>query len=162
MDEAEIRPYGQLEFSYGLRTLLAVPLKMYYRKDDGAISMFRPLTTLPVSIKVQSALSSSDSGEIFMGGLKKLLEIDADWVPNAEDRNFTFVRFCLLLSGFIAFTSGDNCFLYYHLPVGPYSGSVKVKIEQEFTRATGGVLDAKAAGNYGRLSGKSHQEDITK
>ena len=39
----------------------------------------------------------------------------------------------------------------YHLSVGPYySGSVKVKIEQEYTRATGGGIGyTKAAGNYG-------------
>ena len=33
--------------------------------------------------------------ELFMGGLKKLLEIDSDWVPDAEDHSYIFVRFYL-------------------------------------------------------------------
>ncbi|MDG1186246.1 MAG: branched chain amino acid aminotransferase, partial [Schleiferiaceae bacterium] len=45
--EPEIRPYGQLEFSYGLHALhygqSAFEGMKAYRKDDGTISMFRPL-----------------------------------------------------------------------------------------------------------------------
>ena len=45
--EPEIRPYGQLEFSYGLHALhygqSAFEGMKAYRKDDGGISMFRPL-----------------------------------------------------------------------------------------------------------------------
>ena len=155
--EPEIRPYGQLEFSYGLHALhygqSAFEGMKAYRKDDGGISMFRPLDNFARLNKSADRLMMPQiPEEIFMGGLKKLLEIDADWVPNAEDHSLYIRPFLFASSEFIAARQSDNyTFCIITCPVGPYySGSVKVKIEQEFTRATGGGIGyTKAAGNYG-------------
>lgn len=155
--EPEIRPYGQLEFSYGLHALhygqSAFEGMKAYRKDDGGISMFRPLDNFARLNKSAERLMMPQVPEdIFMGGLKKLLEIDADWVPNAENHSLYIRPFLFASSEFIAARQSDNyTFCIITCPVGPYySGSVKVKIEQEYTRATGGGIGyTKAAGNYG-------------
>ena len=155
--EPEIRPYGQLEFSYGLHALhygqSAFEGMKAYRKDDGAISMFRPLDNFArLNKSAERLMMPQIPEEIFMGGLKKLLEIDADWVPNAEDHSLYIRPFLFASSEFIAARQSDDyTFCIITCPVGPYySGSVKVKIEQEYTRATGGGIGyTKAAGNYG-------------
>jgi len=155
--EPEIRPYGQLEFSYGLHALhygqSAFEGMKAYRKDDGGISMFRPLDNFArLNKSAERLMMPQIPEEIFMGGLKKLLEIDADWVPNAEDHSLYIRPFLFASSEFIAARQSDDyTFCIITCPVGPYySGSVKVKIEQEYTRATGGGIGyTKAAGNYG-------------
>ena len=155
--EPEIRPYGQLEFSYGLHALhygqSAFEGMKAYRKDDGGISMFRPLDNFArLNKSAERLMMPQVPEEVFMGGLKKLLEIDADWVPNAEDHSLYIRPFLFASSEFIAARQSDNyTFCIITCPVGPYySGSVKVKIEQEYTRATGGGIGyTKAAGNYG-------------
>ena len=75
--EPEIRPYGQLEFSYGLHALhygqSAFEGMKAYRKDDGAISMFRPLDNFArLNKKCRAPYDASDSEEIFIRRLEKL------------------------------------------------------------------------------------------
>lgn len=155
--EPEIRPYGQLEFSYGLHALhygqSAFEGMKAYRKDDGTISMFRPLDNFARLNKSGARLMMPQiPEELFMNGLTKLLEIDSNWVPAAEDHSLYIRPFLFASSEFIAARQSDDyTFCIITSPVGPYySGSVKVKIEQEFTRATGGGIGyTKAAGNYG-------------
>ena len=155
--EPEIRPYGQLEFSYGLHALhygqSAFEGMKAYRKNDGTVSMFRPLDNFARLNKSAERLMMPQIPEdIFMGGLVKLLEIDADWVPGEEDHSLYIRPFLFASSEFIAARQSDDyTFCIITSPVGPYyNGSVKVKIEQEYTRATGGGIGfTKAAGNYG-------------
>lgn len=115
--------------------------------------MFRPLDNFArLNKSAERLMMPQIPEEIFMGGLKKLLEIDADWVPNAEDHSLYIRPFLFASSEFIAARQSDDyTFCIITCPVGPYySGSVKVKIEQEYTRATGGGIGyTKAAGNYG-------------
>ena len=155
--EPEIRPYGQLEFSYSLHALhygqAAFEGMKAYRKEDGTISMFRPLDNFARLNKSAERLMMPQVPEnIFMNGLKKLLEIDAPWVRSAEDHSLYIRPFLFASSEFIAARQSDDyTFCILTCPVGPYySGTVKVKIEQEYTRATGGGIGyTKAAGNYG-------------
>ena len=50
--------------------------------------MFRPLDNFArLNKSAERLMMPQIPEEIFMGGLKKLLEIDADWVPNAEDHS---------------------------------------------------------------------------
>ncbi|MGB0508806.1 MAG: branched chain amino acid aminotransferase, partial [Schleiferiaceae bacterium] len=111
--EPEIRPYGQLEFSYGLHALhygqSAFEGMKAYRKDDGGISMFRPLDNFArLNKSAERLMMPQIPEEIFMGGLKKLLEIDADWVPNAEDHSLYIRPFLFASSEFIAARQSDN------------------------------------------------------
>lgn len=155
--EPEIRPFGKLEFSYGLHALhygqSAFEGMKAYRKDDGSISMFRPLDNFArLNRSAERLLMPQIPEEIFMSGLTKLLQIDADWVPSAPDHSLYIRPFLFASSEFIAARQSDDyTFCILTSPVGPYySGSVKVKIEQEYTRATGGGIGyTKAAGNYG-------------
>ncbi len=154
--EPEIKPFGQLSFSYGLHALhygqSAFEGMKAYRKDDGSVAMFRAIDNYKRLNKSAERLMMPQIPEdIFMNGLKKLLQIDAQWVPNEEDHSLYIRPFLFASSEFIAARHSDNyTFCIITSPVGPYySGSVKVKIEQEFTRATtGGIGYTKAAGNY--------------
>lgn len=154
--EPEIKPFGQLNFSYGLHALhygqSAFEGMKAYRKDDGSIAMFRAIDNYKRLNKSAERLMMPQIPEsIFMDGLKKLLQIDAQWVPDEEDHSLYIRPFLFASSEFIAARHSDNyTFCIITSPVGPYySGSVKVKIEQEFTRATGGGIGyTKAAGNY--------------
>jgi branched-chain amino acid aminotransferase len=155
--EPEIRPYGQLEFGYSLHALhygqAAFEGMKAYRKDDGTISMFRPLDNFArLNRSADRLMMPQVPQDIFMNGLKKLIEIDSDWVPSADDHSLYIRPFVFASSEFIAARQSDDyTFCILTCPVGPYySGTVKVKIEQEYTRATGGGIGfTKAAGNYG-------------
>lgn len=155
--EPEIRPYGQLEFSYGLHALhygqSAFEGMKAYRKDNGAVSMFRPLDNFARLNKSAERLMIPQIPEyVFMEGLSKLLELDQAWIPKTEDHSLYIRPFVFASSEFIAARQSDDyTFCIITSPVGPYyNGSVKVKIEQKFSRAaSGGIGYTKAAGNYG-------------
>ncbi|MEY2962982.1 MAG: hypothetical protein RL754_243 [Bacteroidota bacterium] len=155
--EPEIRPFGQLEFSYGLHALhygqSAFEGMKAYRKDDGTVSMFRPQDNFARLNRSADRLMMPQIPEnIFMEGLEKLLQIDEQWIPSADDHSLYIRPFLFASSEFIAARQSDDyTFCVITSPVGPYySGTVKVKIEQEYTRATGGGIGfTKAAGNYG-------------
>lgn len=155
--EPEIRPYGQLEFTYSLHALhygqACFEGMKAYRKEDGGISMFRPLDNFKRLNKSAERLLMPQLPEnIFMEGLTELLRIDEAWVPSQEDHSLYIRPFMFSSSEFIAARQSDDyTFCILTSPVGPYyAGDVKVKIEQEFTRATGGGIGfTKAAGNYG-------------
>lgn len=155
--EPEIRPFGQLEFSYGLHALhygqSAFEGMKAYRKDDGCISLFRAKDNYArLNRSAERLMMPAVPEHIFMDGLVQLLQIDANWVPSAPDHSLYIRPLLFASSEFIAARQSDDyTFCIITSPVGPYySGTVKVKIEQEYTRATGGGIGyTKAAGNYG-------------
>ena len=111
--EPEIRPYGQLEFSYSLHALhygqSAFEGMKAYRKDDGTISMFRPLDNFARLNKSGARLMMPQiPEELFMNGLTKLLEIDSNWVPAAEDHSLYIRPFLFASSEFIAARQSDD------------------------------------------------------
>ena len=88
---------------------------------------------------------------IFMDGLKELLKLEKDWIPNSEGSSL-YIRPFMLASGegFHASPADTYKFVIAFAPSGAYfSGKVKVLIEEKYSRsANGGVGFAKAGGNY--------------
>ena len=155
--EPEILPYGKVSITYALHALhygqaAFEGLKAYRRVDDG-ISIFRPLDNFKrLNRSAERLLMPQVPESISMEGLKQLIDLDREWVPRADDHALYVRPFLFSSSEFIAARpSEDFTFVILTSPVGPYySGAVKVKIEDKFTRAaSGGIGYTKAAGNYG-------------
>jgi branched-chain amino acid aminotransferase len=87
----------------------------------------------------------------FMDGLTALLQLEKDWVPTTPGSSL-YIRPFIFASGtgFHASPANAYKFIIACAPSGAYfSGSVKVLIEEKYSRAAnGGVGYAKAGGNY--------------
>jgi branched-chain amino acid aminotransferase len=86
-----------------------------------------------------------------MEGLTKLIEIDSKWVPNVPNSALYIRPYMFATDAYIGVKPSDNyTFCIFCCPVGPYyNKALKVKIEQNYSRAVrGGTGYAKCAGNY--------------
>ena len=90
--------------------------------------------------------------DLFMEGLKMLVDLDKNWIPDEEDHAL-YIRPMMFATDeyFGVHASEQYRFLIFTGPVGPYYPKpVKLWVEEVFTRAAqGGVGEAKCAGNYG-------------
>lgn len=155
--EPEIKPYGPLSFTPAMHTLhygqaIFEGQKAYYRKD-GSIGIFRPEANAKrLNHSARRMFMPEYPVELFMEGIKALVDIDREWVPKAENHSLYLRPFMFGSSEFVAARpSEEYTFCIITSPVGPYyAGNVKVKVEETYTRsATGGVGSTKCAGNYG-------------
>lgn len=89
--------------------------------------------------------------EIFVQGIRALLDLDRAWVSDQEGQSLYIRPFMFATDDYVGIRPSENYkFLIITSPVGAYySEPVKVKIETHFTRAAeGGTGRAKVAGNY--------------
>lgn len=89
--------------------------------------------------------------EIFMEGLRKLLAVDRDWIPNKPGCSLYIRPFIFATDDYLGIRpSATYKFMIFTCPVGHYYAKpVSVKVETKYTRAAeGGTGQAKAAGNY--------------
>jgi len=139
---AKIFHYGQSIFE-GMKA---------YKDTDNNTLLFRPLDNHKRLNKSAERLVIPQVPEdIFMNGLKKLLEIDNAWVPTNEGSSL-YIRPFIFASGngFHASPADEYKLIICTAPSGAYfSGKIKVLIEEKYARAAnGGVGFAKAGGNY--------------
>jgi branched-chain amino acid aminotransferase len=139
---AKIFHYGQSIFE-GMKA---------YKDADKNTMLFRPLENHKRLNKSAERLVIPQVPEdIFMDGLKKLLEIDNAWIPTNEGSSL-YIRPFIFASGngFHASPANEYKLIICSAPSGAYfSGKVKVLIEEKYARAAnGGVGFAKAGGNY--------------
>ncbi|MFN7703971.1 MAG: branched-chain amino acid aminotransferase [Chryseotalea sp.] len=90
--------------------------------------------------------------EIFVEGLRTLLDLDKNWIPKTEGSSLYIRPFMYSADEYIGIRPSENfTFQIILCPVGAYySTPVKVKVETHYTRAVaGGTGYAKAGGNYG-------------
>lgn len=123
-----------------------------YKDTEGNTLLFRPLDNHKRLNKSAERLVIPEVPEdIFMEGLKKLLEIDNAWIPT-NDGSSLYIRPFMFASGngFHASPADAYKLIICTAPSGAYfSGKVKVLIEEKYARAAnGGVGFAKAGGNY--------------
>ena len=123
-----------------------------YKDTDEQVWLFRPLDNfkrLNISAK-RLAIPELPEG-YFMEGLKTLLKVDKDWIPN-NDGSSLYIRPFVFASGngFHASPADEYKFIICTAPSGAYfAGEVRVLIEEKYSRsANGGVGFAKAGGNY--------------
>ncbi|HLF34207.1 MAG TPA: branched-chain amino acid aminotransferase [Cyclobacteriaceae bacterium] len=123
-----------------------------YKNQSGDILVFRPYENLKrMNISAKRMCMPEIPEEIFIGGIKELLNIDRNWVPPSKEISLYIRPLMFATDEYIGIkTSESYKFLIMTLPVGAYySTSVKVKVETEYARAcAGGTGFAKAAGNY--------------
>lgn len=139
---AKIFHYGQSIFE-GMKA---------YKDADKNIMLFRPLDNCKRLNKSAERLVIPQIPEdIFMDGLKALLDVDSDWIPT-NDGSSLYIRPFMFASGngFHASPADAYKFIICTAPSGAYfAGKVKVLIEEKYARAAnGGVGFAKAGGNY--------------
>lgn len=120
--------------------------------ENGEVLIFRP--DMNAKRFNQSALRMSMEPipeELFLEGLKALLDLDRDWVSAKEGQSLYIRPFMFATDDYVGIRPSEKYkFLIITSPVGAYySEPVPVKIETYYTRAAqGGVGKAKAAGNY--------------
>lgn len=155
--EPEIRPYGPLSFTPAMHTLhygqaIFEGQKAYYM-EDGQIGIFRPEANAKrLNHSARRMFMPEFPEDMFLEGIKALVDIDREWVPKAPNHSLYLRPFMFGSSEFVAARPAEKyIFCIITSPVGPYyAGDVKVKIEETFTRsASGGVGSTKCAGNYG-------------
>ncbi|MDB2606526.1 branched-chain amino acid aminotransferase [Zobellia sp.] len=139
---AKIFHYGQSIFE-GMKA---------YKDADEKVWLFRPLDNFKrLNISAKRMAIPELPEEVFMEGLKTLLELDKKWIPQTEGSSM-YIRPFMFASGngFHASPADAYKFVICLAPSGSYfAGKVKVLIEEEYSRsANGGVGYAKTGGNY--------------
>ena len=123
-----------------------------YKDSDNDVFLFRPEKNFDRFNKSANRLCMpSITEEIFMGGLKKLVDIDREWVPKDGGSALYIRPFMVATESKIrAVPASEFRFAIICCPVySYYSKPLKVKVEESFSRASsGGFGFAKAAGNY--------------
>lgn len=151
-----INPYEFLRLSPANATLhygqsIFEGLKAY-RSPEGEILVFRPMDNYRRLNHSGRRMCIPELPEdVFMQGLTELLRTDKGWVPEADGTSLYIRPFIFAADEYIGIRPSDTYrFMIFTCPVGAYySGSVKVKIETQYSRAfPGGTGSAKAAGNY--------------
>ena len=139
---AKVFHYGQAIFE-GMKS---------YKDNNGDVWLFRPDENFQRFNKSATRLAMPEvPEEIFIGGLKKLLEVEKEWVKQGKGNSLYIRPFMIAIgSGVIAAPSTQYRFMIILSPAKSYySGEVKVVIAEHYSRAAnGGIGAAKAAGNY--------------
>ncbi len=139
---AKVFHYGQAIFE-GMKA---------YKDDNDAVWLFRPDENYQRFNKSAIRMAMPEvPEEIFIDGMKTLLDIERSWVKKGIGNTLYIRPFMIAIgSGVIAQPSTQYRFMIILSPARAYySGEVKVLIAEHFSRAAnGGIGAAKAAGNY--------------
>ena len=153
----EILPYQPLSLDPSLAVLhygqaIFEGIKAY-KGNDGSIKVFRPHDNFnrfnASAIRMQMPEVPE---EIFMEGLRTLIDIDKDWVPDFKDHSLYIRPFMISSDNAIGVRPSENYkFIIILSPTGPYYAKpMRIYVEEKYVRAVpGGIGFAKAAGNYG-------------
>lgn len=154
--EAKLMPYGPLSFSpanmtfnYGQACFEGMKA---YKDKDGQVFLFRPRKNFERINKSAKRLAMPEvPEEVFMKGLKVLMDVDRAWIPYGEGRSL-YIRPLIFATeeGLKARVAQKYMFAIVASPAKSYyTAPVSVKISDYYSRsASGGVGFAKAAGNY--------------
>ena len=154
--EVRLMPYGPLPFTpammgvnYGQACFEG--MKAYKDKDD-EVYLFRPEKNFERINKSAKRLAMPEiTEEMFIGGLKALVDTDRNWIPYGEGKSL-YIRPLIFATeeALKARIANKYMFAIVATPVQRYyTEPVSVKISDFYSRAaSGGVGSAKAAGNY--------------
>jgi branched-chain amino acid aminotransferase len=139
---AKVFHYGQAIFE-GMKA---------YKDNDDQVWLFRPDQNFKRFNHSAKRLAMPEVPEdIFMGGLKMLVDLEKDWVQKGIGKALYIRPFMIAIgTGVMAQPSTQYRFMIILSPAKSYySGEVKVIIAEHYSRAAnGGIGAAKAAGNY--------------
>lgn len=153
----EILPYQPLQLEPSLAALhygqaIFEGIKAY-KMQDGSVQIFRPYDNYKrFNLSAIRMQMPEVPEEIFMDGLRMLIDIDKDWVPGFKDHSLYIRPFMISSDTAIGVRPSENYkFMIILSPTGPYYAKpMRIWVEEKYVRAVpGGIGFAKAAGNYG-------------
>lgn len=153
----EIKPYQPLLLEPSLAALhygqaIFEGIKAY-KGADGNAYIFRPYDNFKrFNLSAARMNMPEVPEEIFIEGMRMLIDIDKNWIPSLADHSLYIRPFMFSSDPVIGVKPSDTYkFLIILSPTGPYyAAPMKIYVEENYTRAApGGVGFAKNAGNYG-------------
>ncbi|MBR5485468.1 MAG: branched-chain amino acid aminotransferase [Oscillospiraceae bacterium] len=157
--DARIVPYGPLSLDpsasclhYGQEVFEGMKA---YRAQDGSIRLFRPEENFKRLNSSNERLSIPHiDEELLLESLKKLIEVEKDWVPHQDGTSLYIRPFIIATDARLGVHAGHH-YIYAVIlsPSGAYYASglqpVKIYVENKYVRAVkGGMGYAKTGGNY--------------
>jgi branched-chain amino acid aminotransferase len=152
-----IRPFQSLSLSPGLSAIhygqsIFEGIKAY-KDREGNPFIFRPLDNFRrFNLSAERMQMPVVPEEIFIEGMRRLIELDKDWIPMKNDYSLYIRPFMFSTDESLGVKASDTYkFMILLSPTGPYySTPLRIYVEEKYTRAArGGFGFAKAAGNYG-------------
>ncbi|KTF73036.1 hypothetical protein cypCar_00020692 [Cyprinus carpio] len=155
-----IQPFGNLSIHPGCSALhYAVQLfegMKAYRGPDNKVRLFRPMINMKRMLKSahRACLPSFDCAEL-LECIRKLVEVDQDWVPHSDSASLYIRPTFLGTEPTLGVKKPRKALLFVILsPVGSYfsTGAKPVSLwaDSKYIRAwRGGTGDCKMGGNYG-------------
>ncbi len=157
--DARIVPYGPLNydpatavFHYGQAIFEGMKA---YAAPDGSIQLFRPEENMRRLNQSNDRICIPPVDEGFaLEAVKTLVDVDRDWVPQAEGTSLYIRPFIIATDAFLGLrVSQTYQFIIILSPVAAYYpqgiNPVNIYVETEYVRAVrGGTGYAKTAGNY--------------
>jgi branched-chain amino acid aminotransferase len=152
----EIKPYQPILFNPSLAALhygqaIFEGIKAYKDKDGQAL-IFRPQDNYERFNKSALRMEMPEvPQEIFMDGMKQLVELDKNWIPQIPEHSLYIRPFMFATDEVIGVKPSDKYkFIIILSPTGPYfAAPLRIHVEEHYVRAVaGGVGFAKNAGNY--------------
>lgn len=153
----EIKPYQPLLLAPSMAALhygqaIFEGIKAY-KNANGDAYIFRPQDNFKrFNISAARMNMPEVPEEIFMEGLRMLVDMDRNWIPFKADHSLYIRPFMFATDPTIGVKPSEAYkFMIILSPTGPYySAPMKIYVEEKYTRAApGGVGFSKNAGNYG-------------
>lgn len=123
-----------------------------YKDAAGNAAIFRPMDNFRrFNISAERMQMPQVPEEIFMEGLRLLVEIESEWVPPFANHALYIRPFMFSTDEAIGVRPSDKYkFMIILSPTGPYyAHPMRIYVEEKYVRAVeGGYGFAKAAGNY--------------
>lgn len=124
-----------------------------FRQENGEAVIFRPYENLKrFNLSAQRMCMPEVPEEIFIEGMRQLIEIDKSWIPTQAEHSLYIRPFMFATDYMLGVKPSETYkFLIILSPVGPFHAApMKIAVEEKYTRAApGGVGFSKNAGNYG-------------
>ncbi|WP_163102322.1 branched-chain amino acid aminotransferase [Peribacillus alkalitolerans] len=137
--------YGQTVFE-GLKA---------YRNKEGRVLLFRPEQNMKrLNLSNERLCIPAIDEEFALFALKKLIDLEKEWIPTAEGTSLYIRPFIIATEPFLGVSPSKHYqFIIILSPVGAYYkegiNPVKIAVEEEFVRSVkGGTGTAKTGGNY--------------
>lgn len=137
--------YGQSVFE-GLKA---------FRTKENKVQLFRPKRNINrLNLSNQRLVIPSIDEDLALEALRKLVEVDKEWVPDLDGTALYIRPFVISTEPFLGVAPSESYqFIIIMSPVGSYYKEgikpVKIAVENEYVRAVkGGTGEAKTGGNY--------------
>lgn len=157
--DPRIVPYGPLSLDpaamclhYGQEVFEGMKA---YRAPDGSVVLFRPDKNMARLNLSNRRMCIPEIDEAFaVEAIKKLVEIEKDWIPNAKDTALYIRPFIIAVDSHVGVHPAKHLlFIVILSPVGAYYpegiNPVKIYVERKYVRAVkGGTGFTKTAANY--------------